>query len=110
MKLQVKQPTSQGELTVSSQKEFLQLYNRGIITPDDLVLRGEKWVPAGQLPWIAGMAVENKKDNRQLLWITIGTLILGLIGALWIQNHSGAVARKTGALPPGADHALPPAR
>jgi hypothetical protein len=75
MKLQVKQAGSSEELTVHSQKEFLQLYQRGVIVNDDLVLRGDRWVLAGQLPWI--------------------------------QSHAGSVARKTGALPPGAVRALP---
>src|SRR5437763_11070073 len=102
MKLQVKQTSSTQELTVSSQKEFLQLYQRGVIASDDLVLRGDRWVPAGQLPWIHGMAVERRQDNKRMLWIVVAMMLLGLLGVIWIQSHSGAVARKTGALPPGA--------
>jgi hypothetical protein len=107
MKLQVKQAGSQGELTVSTQKEFLQLVNRGVITPDDLVLRGDRWVPVAQLPWIQGMAVEKKKDNRRLLWITLGMMVLGLIGVFYIEAHAQQIAQKTGALPPGAVRAVP---
>ena len=107
MKLQVKQAGGREQLTVQSQKEFLQLYQRGVISADDLVLRGESWVPAGQLPWIAGMTVERRKDNKRLLWITLGMMLLGLLGVLWIQSHAGVVARKTGALPSGAVRAVP---
>ena len=107
MKLQVKQAGSKEELTVSSQKEFLQLYQRGVITPDDLVRRGDRWVPAGQLPWIAGMALETRRDNKRLFWITVAMMVLGLLGVLWVQSHAGTVARKSGALPPGAVRAVP---
>ena len=100
MKLFVKQAGSATELTVQSQKEFLQLYRRGVITADDLVLRGERWVPAGQLPWIAGMTLDTRKDNKRLMWITLAMMLLGLLGVLWIQTHATVVARKTGALPP----------
>lgn len=96
MKLQVRQAGQDGQLTVQSQKEFLQLYNRGVIASDDLVLRGERWVKACDLPWIHGMHVETRRDNRQLFWITLGMMILGLLGVIWIQSHSAAVARKTG--------------
>ena len=107
MKLQVKQAGSAQELTVQSQKEFLQLYRRGVISADDLVLRGDRWVPAGQLPWIEGMALEDRRDNKRLFWITVAMMVLGLLGVLWIQTHAGSVARRTGALPPGAVHAIP---
>src|SRR5216683_4521814 len=113
MKLQVKQPGGSQELTIASQKEFLKLYNRGVIAGDDLILRGDQWVPASQLPWIHGTAQENKRDSKRLLWITLAMMVLGLLGVLWIQSHPGAVARKSGAtqeqgerrLPPGAVHA-----
>jgi len=108
MKLQVKQAGGAHELTVESQKEFLQLYNRGVIAGDDLVLRGERWVRAQDLPWIHGMHMETRRDNKRLLWITLAMMVLGLLGVLWIQSHPGAVARKSGALPPGAVHAVPP--
>src|SRR5437763_15080267 len=107
MQLKVKQAGSAQELTVGSQKEFLQLYRRGIIAADDLVLRGERWVPAGQLPWIHGMALDTRRDNKRPFWITVGMMLLGLLGALWIQSHAGTVARKTGALPPGGVRAVP---
>ncbi len=107
MKLQVKQPGGSAELTVQSQKEFLQLYNRGVIAGDDLVLRGERWVRAADLPWIHGMHVESRRSTRQLLWITLAMMLLGLVGVLWIQSHAGVVARRTGAVPPGAVRAVP---
>jgi len=66
MKLQVKQAGGAQELTVGSQKEFLQLWNRGVIAGDDLVLRGDRWVPAAELPWIRGMAIERKRDSVTL--------------------------------------------
>jgi hypothetical protein len=116
MKLQVKQAGGKHELTVESQKEFLQLYNRGVIAGDDLVLRGERWVRAQDLPWIHGMRMETRRDNKRLLWITLAMMVLGLLGVIWIQSHAGTVARKSGAtqeegesrLPPGAVHAVPP--
>ena len=107
MKLQVKQAGSAEELTVQSQKEFLQLYKRGIIVADDLVLRGDRWIPAGQLPWIQGMAFETRKDNKRLFWITLAMMVLGLLGVVWIQSHAGVVASKSGALPPGSVRAVP---
>jgi hypothetical protein len=107
MKLQVKQAIGGSELTVSSQKEFLQLFNRGVITPDDLVLRGDRWVAASQLPWIQGMTVARKKDNKQLLWITLAMMLLGLAGVFYIESHAQQIALKTGALPPGAVRAVP---
>jgi len=100
MKLQVKQTGSRQELTIGSQKEFLRLWNTGVIAADDLVQRGEGWVRAGDLPWIHGMLADRKRDGRRLFW-------LGLAGVLWIQAHAGAVAQKSGALPPGAAQAVP---
>jgi len=107
MKLQVKQPGGSQELTIVSQKEFFKLYNRGVIAADDLVLRGDQWVPASQLPWIHGTAQENKRDSKRLLWLTLAMMVLGLLGVLWIQSHAGTVAGKTGALPTGAVRAVP---
>lgn len=107
MKLEVKQQGAAQGLTVQSQKEFLQLYNRGVIAGDDLVMRGEKWVRARDLPWIHGMHLETKRDNKKLFWITLAMMVLGLLGVLFIQSHSAVVARKTGALPPGAVRAVP---
>jgi hypothetical protein len=106
MKLTVKQAGT-GELTVGSQKEFLQLWNRGVIASDDLVLRGDRWVPAAQLPWIQGMKVERRRDNKRLLWITLAMMLLGLVGVLYIESHARQIAAKTGALPPGAVRAVP---
>ena len=107
MELKVRQAGATEELTVGSQKEFLQLWNRGIIAPDDLVQRGERWVRAADLPWIAGMRVETKRDNKRLFWITLAMMVLGLLGVIWIQSHAPEVARKTGALPPGSVRAVP---
>jgi len=107
MKLQVRQASSATELTVSSQKEFLQLWNSGVIAGDDLVQRGDRWVRAADLPWIHGMTVARKRDTKRLFWITLGLMLVGLAAALWIQSHAGVVARKTGALPPGAVKAVP---
>jgi len=107
MKLQVKQAGSSRELTVSSQKEFLQLWNRGVIAADDLVRRDDRWVRADELPWIRGMAVDRKRDGKRLFWITLVLMVIGLGAALFIQSHAGALARKSGALPPGAVRAVP---
>ena len=107
MKLLVRQASGKNELTVGSQKEFLQLWNSGVVAGDDLVQRGEDWVRASDLPWIRGMAAARKSDNKRLFWITLALLFAGLAGALWIQAHAGLVARKTGALPPGSVHAIP---
>lgn len=107
MKLLVRQAGGAQALTVGSQKEFLQLWNNGVIAPDDLVQRGEQWVRADQLPWIRGMTAERKRDGRRLFWITLALMLLGLAGVLWIQTHAGIVARKSGALPPGAVRAVP---
>ena len=107
MKLQVKQAGGRQELTVGSQKEFLQLWTRGVIAADDLVLRGDRWIPAADLPWIRGIKQATHADNKRLFWITLAMMLLGLLGVLWIQSHAGAVARRTGALPPGAVHAVP---
>ncbi len=105
MKLEVRH--AGGQLTVGSQKEFLQLYNRRIIDDGDEVLRGERWVRVGELPWIHGMQQDRKTDNRRLIWITVLMMLLGLLGILWIQSHATTVAKKTGALPPNAVHAVP---
>jgi len=107
MKLQVKQAGGAQELTVGSQKEFLQLWNRGVISADDLVRRGDRWVPAAELPWIRGMVVEEKRDGRRLFWIVLVLMALGLAGVLWIQSNAIVVARRSGALPPGAVRAAP---
>jgi hypothetical protein len=107
MKLQVKQAGSAQELTVGSQKEFLQLWNSGIISADDLVQRGAGWVRAADLPWIHGMAVARKRDRKQLFWITLALMVLGLFGVIFIQRHADAVARRSGAVPPGAVRAVP---
>ena len=105
MKLQVR--SAGGELTVGSQKEFLQLYNRRILTDDDELFRDGKWVRIADLPWIAGVRQRNKADNKRLMWLTVGLMLLGLLGVLWIQTHAGTVARGSGALPPNAVHAVP---
>ena len=107
IRLQVRQPGSARELTFPSQKEFLELWNRGVIEAGDLGLRGERWVRAGDLPWIREMTVQNRHDSRRLLWITLAMMLLGLLGVLYIQSHAPAIARRTGALPPGSVRAVP---
>ncbi len=88
MRLQVKQAAGGGELTVPNQKEFLVLYNRGVIGRNDLVLRGEKWVPVSELPWIHGMTVDRKHDNKRLFWITLAMMVLGLVLVIFIQSKA----------------------
>jgi hypothetical protein len=107
MKLHVRH--AGGELTVGSHKEFLLLWQRGIVAPDDLVRREgqNEWTPAGELPWIRGMRRDASRDSRRLLWLTLGVLALALAGALWIQGHAPEVARRSGALPPGSVRAVP---
>lgn len=107
MKLQVRH--AGGELTVGSHKEFLLLWQRGIVAADDLVRREgqEEWTPAGELPWIRGMRRDARRDSRRLLWLTLVVLAFALAGALWIQGHAPQVARRTGALPPGSVRAVP---
>ena len=80
-----------GELTVPSQKEFLVLFQRGVIAPDDLVQRDgiERWVPAAELPWIRGTAQEDRRDGRRLFWLTLALMVAGLCGVLWIQSRYG---------------------
>ncbi len=96
-----------GELTVPSQSEFLVLWNRGVIAPDDLVKRDgvERWVPAGELPWIRGTTLDEKRDGRQLIWITIALMILGLCGVIYLKNHPSAVTRHV--LPKASVKAVP---
>src|SRR5439155_19257186 len=100
MKLQVKQAGGGQELTIGSQKEFLQLWNRGLIAADDLVRRGDRGGPAAELPWIQGMVVERKRDARRLVWITLVLMLLRLAGVLWTRSHAALGAPKSGALPP----------
>lgn len=90
MKLQVKPANGEGELTVPSQKEFLLLVNRGVIGKGDLVLRAGKWVPVAELPWIHGMAVDRKRDNKRLFWITLAMMVLGLVLVIFIQSKAHA--------------------
>ncbi|HZR08993.1 MAG TPA: hypothetical protein VFA79_10455 [Myxococcales bacterium] len=107
MKLQVRQEGGTHELTIGSQKEFLQLWNRGVIASDDLVRSGDRWVPAGELPWIHGMVADRKRDGRRLFWITLLLMFAGLLAALWIQSHAGLAARKTGVSPQGSVRPVP---
>jgi len=53
------------------------------------------------------MRLDARHDNRRLLWLTVVLMVLGLAGALWVQAHPGKVARRSGALPPGAVRAVP---
>ena len=48
------------------------------------------------------------QPQYSLLWLTLAVLVVALLGALWIQRHAPQVARRTGALPPGAARAVPP--
>ena len=107
MKLQVRQAGGAQELTVGSQKEFLQLWNRGVIAEDNLVQRGDRWIPAAELPWIHGMVTDRKRDGRRLFWITLALMLVGLGAVLWIQSHAVLVAHKSGALPQGAVRVVP---
>lgn len=102
MKLQVKQAAGDGELTVPNQKEFLVLFNRGVIHGDDLVLRAGKWVPVAELPWIRGMAVDRKHDNKRLFWITLAMMVLGLVLVIFIQSNARPRVK------PWEVHAVPP--
>ena len=97
-----------GELTVGSQKEFLLLWQRGVIAPDDLVRREgqERWTAAGELPWIRGMRIDARRDSRRLFWLTLALMIAGLLAALWIQGHAPQVTQKSAA-PRGAVRAVP---
>ena len=88
MKLQVKTAGGQGELTVPNQKEFLVLFNRGVIAADDLVLRADKWIRVAELPWIRGMAVAREHDNKRLFWITLAMMLLGLVLVIFIQSKA----------------------
>lgn len=107
MRLEVRQAGGNGQLTIASQKEFLQLWNSGVIAADDLVQRGDRWVRAADLPWIHGMLADRKRDGRRLFWITLALMLAGLAGVLFLQAHAGLVARKSGALPPGSVRAVP---
>src|SRR5207237_8206635 len=101
MKLQVKQTGSRQELTIGSQKEFLRLWNTGVIAADDLVQRGEGWVRAGDLPWIHGMLLDSKRDGRSLFWLKLALMLLGLAGVVWIYAFSDAVELESGGLMQG---------
>ena len=107
MKLEVRQASGGGALTVGSQKEFLRLWNSGVIAADDLVQRGDHWVRAADLPWIHGMLADRRRDGHRLFWITLALMVLGLAGVLWLQSHATVVARTSGALPPGSIRAVP---
>ena len=106
MKLEVRH--AGGELTVRSQKEFLLLWQRGVIAPDDMVRREgqERWTAAGELPWIRGMRLDARRDSRRLLWLTVALMVAGLLAALWIQAHAPQVVKKSAARS-GAVRAVP---
>ena len=106
MKLQVRQAGAAQELTVGSQKEFLRLWNSGVIVGDDLVQRGDRWVRAQDLPWIQGMVSDRRRDGLRLFWITIGVMLAALAGVVWLQAHAGLLAQRSGALPAGAVRAV----
>jgi len=88
------------ELTVPSQKEFLLLYQRGFVGPEDLVRREGapaevKWVRADELPWIHGTALDVKKDGRRLFGLTLVLMILGLLGVIYIQARAAQLHKKS---------------
>jgi hypothetical protein len=89
MKLTVRH--AQGELVVPSQKEFLQLLQSGIIAPDDEVQREGRgpWVKAKDLPWIRGTALQDKKDDRRLFFISVLLMVAGLAAIFWLQARYG---------------------
>jgi hypothetical protein len=105
MKLHIR--SQGGELTVPDQKEFLVLFKRGVIAPDDLVKRDgvDRWVPVAELPWIRGMAQDDRSDNRRLLWITVALMALGLLAAIWVQANAGTIAHR--AVDHPSAHAVP---
>ena len=39
--------------------------------------------------------------------ITLAMMVVGLFVVVWLQQHAGVLARKSGALPPGAVRAVP---
>ncbi|GAC1348239.1 MAG: hypothetical protein NVS2B9_03280 [Myxococcales bacterium] len=86
-----------GELAVPDLKEFLLLWNRGVIAADDLVRREgiDRWVKAADLPWIRGAREGDRKDDRRLLWLTVGLMVLGLCAVLWVQRHPARVVAKS---------------
>ena len=85
-----------GELTVPDQREFLVLWNRGVIAGDDLVRREgiERWVPASDLPWIQSRREGDQADNRRLFRLTLALMVLGLCAVLWVQSHAPAIANR----------------
>jgi len=100
MKLVVRH--GEGELTFPSQREFLILYQRGFVGPDDLVRRegagpDVKWVRADELPWIRGSALDDKKDGRRLFGVTLVMMLLGLVGVFYIQGRASKIAHSPAA-------------
>jgi hypothetical protein len=85
-----------GELAVPDMKEFLLLWNRGVIAADDLVRREgiDRWVKAAELPWIRGLREGDKRDDRRLFWLTLGLMVLGLCAVFWLQAHPAAIAKR----------------
>jgi hypothetical protein len=90
-----------GELAVPDLKDFLLLWNRGVIAADDLVRREgiDRWVKAADLPWIRGMREGAKRDDRRLFWLTLGLLVLALCAVLWVRPRPAPVAKRA---PPGS--------
>jgi hypothetical protein len=80
----------QGELVVPSQKQFLLLFQRGFIAPEDQVQRDGRgpWVAAADLPWIRGTALDEKQDNRRLLGLTLGLMLVGLAAIVWMGHYA----------------------
>jgi len=87
----------EGELVVPSQKEFLLLFQRGFIAPEDQVQRDGRgpWVAAADLPWIRGTALDEKQDNRRLFGLTLGLMVAGLLAIVWLQAHYAGKAKQS---------------
>jgi hypothetical protein len=98
-----------GELTVPDQKEFLLLWNRGVIAGDDLVRREgvERWVPAADLPWIRGLREGNRADGQRLVRVTLLVMAAALGAVLWLQSRVAPKPRP--AQPPAAERQPVPA-
>jgi hypothetical protein len=99
-----------GELTVPDQKDFLLLWNRGVIAGDDLVRRegAERWVPAAELPWIRGLREGNRADGQRLFRLTLLVMAAALGAVLWLQSRVAPKPRP--AQPPAAEQQPVPAQ
>jgi hypothetical protein len=96
MKLRVRAASgSSGELDVESQKELTRLWQLGIITGDDLVLREgtESWTRAADLPWLSPTIATQKQDNR-IFWVIVVFLCASLVFVLYARGKTSVVADK----------------